>query len=119
MESVQYSQRGLRAASARDQRRQGEDPEPPECCELNKSNNRQCPASVINNLKLLQVIQEIFDLEKSIDFIKKLVIDKEGYLRVAQTRLETRTRRPGVESKRDQAMQRFVSGWGCYHSLGR
>ena len=52
------------------------------------------------------MLQEIFDLEKSIDFIKKLVIDKEGYLRLAQSRLETRTRRPGVESKRDQAMQR-------------
>ncbi len=52
-------------------------------------------------------MQEIFDLEKSIEFIKKLIIDKEGYLRLAQSRLETRTRRPGVELTRDQAMQRL------------
>ena len=52
-------------------------------------------------------MQEIFDLEKSIEFIKKLIIDKEAYLRLAQSRLETRTRRPGVELTRDQAMQRL------------
>jgi tektin-3 len=53
------------------------------------------------------VLQEIFDLEKSIEFIKKLIIDKEAYLRLAHSRLETRTRRPGVELTRDQAMQRL------------
>ena len=53
-----------------------------------------------------KVIQEIFDLEKSIEFIKKAILDKESYLRLAQSRLETRTRRPGVELTRDQAMHR-------------
>jgi hypothetical protein len=56
------------------------------------------------NLK--KVIQEIFDLEKNIDFIKKAILDKEGYLRLAQSRLNTRTSRPGVELSRDQAMHR-------------
>jgi tektin-3 len=53
-------------------------------------------------------LQEIFDLEKSIEFIKKTILDKEAYLRLAQTRLETRTRRPGVELTRDQAMHRLI-----------
>lgn len=66
---------------------------------------------------LSAVLQEIFDLEKSIDFIKKLVIDKEGYLRLAQSRLETRTRRPGVEGKRDQAMQRLVQEVEDLHTM--
>jgi tektin-3 len=57
---------------------------------------------------LSAVIQEIFDLEKSIEFIKKAVLDKESYLRLAQSRLETRTRRPGVELTRDQAMHRLI-----------
>ena len=56
-----------------------------------------------------KVLQEIFDLEKSIEFIKKSILDKEAYLKLAQTRLETRTRRPGIELTRDQAMHRFES----------
>ena len=54
-----------------------------------------------------QVIQEIFDLEKNIEFLKKCILDKEAYLKLAQTRLETRTRRPGIELTRDQAMHRY------------
>lgn len=57
---------------------------------------------------LSAVLQEIFDLEKSIEFIKKSILDKEAYLKLAQTRLETRTRRPGIELTRDQAMHRLV-----------
>jgi tektin-3 len=34
--------------------------------------------------------------------------DKEAFLQVAQTRLETRTRRPNVEACRDSAMHRFI-----------
>ena len=56
--------------------------------------------------KNFKVIQEIFELERSIDFIKKAILDKEAYLKLAQTRLETRTRRPGIELARDQAMHR-------------
>jgi len=63
------------------------------------------------------VIQEIFDLEKNIDFIKKAILDKEGYLRLAQSRLNTRTSRPGVELSRDQAMHRLVQEVEDLHSM--
>jgi tektin-3 len=53
-------------------------------------------------------MQEIFDLEKGVEFIKKAILDKEAYLRLAQSRLETRTRRPGIELTRDQAMHRYA-----------
>lgn len=66
---------------------------------------------------LSAVLQEIFDLEKSIEFIKKLIIDKEGYLRLAQSRLETRTRRPGIELTRDQAMQRLIQEVEDLHAM--
>ncbi len=39
--------------------------------------------------------------------MKKTIADKEAFLQVAQTRLETRTRRPNVEACRDPAMHRF------------
>ena len=53
-----------------------------------------------------QVLQEIFDVEQNIEFLKKTIADKEAFLQVAQTRLETRTRRPNVEACRDPAMHR-------------
>jgi len=40
--------------------------------------------------------------------LKKTIADKEAFLQVAQTRLETRTRRPNVEACRDPAMQRLI-----------
>ena len=55
---------------------------------------------------IFKVLQELFDLEKSIAFLKKAIADKESYLKLAQTRLETRTRRPGIELTRDQAMHK-------------
>jgi len=66
---------------------------------------------------LSAVLQEIFDLEKSNEFIKKAILDKEAYLRLAQTRLETRTRRPGVELTRDQAMHRLVQEIEDLHAM--
>ncbi len=54
----------------------------------------------------LQILQEIFDVEQNIEFLKKTIADKEAFLQVAQTRLETRTRRPNVEACRDSAMFR-------------
>ena len=56
---------------------------------------------------LEKVLQEIFDVEQNIEFLKKTIADKEAFLQVAQTRLETRTRRPNVEACRDPAMHRF------------
>ena len=47
-------------------------------------------------------------MEQNVAFLKKSIADKEAFLQVAQTRLETRTRRPNVEACRDSAMQKFV-----------
>lgn len=57
-------------------------------------------------MKFFQILQEIFDVEQNIEFLKKTIADKEAFLQVAQTRLETRIRRPNVEACRDPAMHR-------------
>ncbi|CAF3541731.1 unnamed protein product, partial [Rotaria sp. Silwood2] len=57
---------------------------------------------------LEKILQEIFDVEQNIEFLKKTIADKEAFLQVAQTRLETRTRRPNVEACRDPAMHRLI-----------
>ncbi|CAF0938084.1 unnamed protein product [Rotaria sp. Silwood1] len=57
---------------------------------------------------LEKILQEIFDVEQNIEFLKKTIADKEVFLQVAQTRLETRTRRPNVEACRDPAMHRLT-----------
>ncbi|CAF0919538.1 unnamed protein product [Adineta steineri] len=57
---------------------------------------------------LEKILQEIFDVEQNIEFVKKTIADKEQFLQVAQTRLETRTRRPNVEACRDPAMHRLI-----------
>ncbi|CAF0721173.1 unnamed protein product [Adineta ricciae] len=57
---------------------------------------------------LEKILQEIFDVEQNIEFLKKTIADKEAFLQVAQTRLETRTRRPNVEACRDPAMNRLI-----------
>ena len=53
-----------------------------------------------------QVLQEIFDMEKNIELLKKCIQDKEAPMQVAQTRLATRTRRPNVEGCRDPVQHR-------------
>lgn len=57
---------------------------------------------------LSKVLQEVFDMEKNIELIKKCVQDKEAPMQVAQTRLATRTRRPNVEGCRDPVQHRLV-----------
>jgi hypothetical protein len=47
-------------------------------------------------------------MEQNIEFLKKTIADKEAFLQVAQTRLETRIRRPNVEACRDPAMHRLT-----------
>lgn len=48
-------------------------------------------------LHLHQVQQEIFDMEKHIALLRKAIDDKSNPLKVAQTRLEARSHRPGLE----------------------
>lgn len=55
---------------------------------------------------LLQTLQEIFQIEMSIESIRKAIRDKVPPLKVAQTRLDERTRRPNVELCRDSTQLR-------------
>ncbi|CAH1794446.1 unnamed protein product [Owenia fusiformis] len=61
---------------------------------------------------LSKTLQEIFDMEKNIELLKKSIQDKEAPMQVAQTRLDTRTHRPNVESCRDPVQHRLVSEVG-------
>ncbi|NWX22339.1 TEKT3 protein, partial [Aegotheles bennettii] len=58
---------------------------------------------------LAQTLQEIFQVEMNIEAIRKAIRDKEPVLKVAQTRLDERTRRPNVELCRDTAQLRLVN----------
>ncbi|XP_071386331.1 tektin-3 [Centroberyx affinis] len=58
---------------------------------------------------LAKTLQEIFQTEMLIESLKKALRDKECPLKVAQTRLEERTRRPNVELCRDNPYHRLVS----------
>ena len=49
------------------------------------------------------MLQEIVDLEKYCELLKKCIKEKEGPLKVAHTRLVTRVSRPGVEACKDSA----------------
>ncbi|XP_067654722.1 tektin-3-like isoform X3 [Haliotis asinina] len=61
---------------------------------------------------LQRTMQEIFDMEKNIELLRKAIQDKELPMKVAQTRLDERTRRIHVELCNDPVMkslQREVS----------
>lgn len=56
-------------------------------------------------------------MEKNIELLKKAIQDKQAPMQVAQTRLDTRTRRPNVELCRDPVQHRymwfhFLINWG-------
>ncbi|XP_044309871.1 tektin-3 [Varanus komodoensis] len=58
---------------------------------------------------LAKTLQEIFETEMTIEAIRKAIRDKGPSLKVAQTRLDERTRRPNVELCRDSAQLRLVN----------
>ncbi|KAM9463285.1 tektin-3 [Clarias gariepinus] len=58
---------------------------------------------------LAKTLQEIYQTEMLIDTLRKAIRDKENPLKLAQTRLEERTRRPNVELCRDNPHHRLVS----------
>ncbi|GAB1604938.1 tektin-3-like [Argonauta hians] len=67
---------------------------------------------------LSKVLQELFDMNKNIEFLKKSIQDKQNPLKVAQTRLNTRLRRPDIEACRDHAQVRLLEEVGeIYDSL--
>jgi len=53
-----------------------------------------------------QVLQEIVDLEKYCELLKKCVKEKEAPLKVVHTRLVTRVSRPGIEACKDSVQYR-------------
>ncbi|CAK6437633.1 unnamed protein product [Pipistrellus nathusii] len=58
---------------------------------------------------LAKTLQEIFLTEMTIASIRKAIKDKSAFLKVAQTRLDERTRRPNIELCRDMAQLRLVN----------
>lgn len=62
---------------------------------------------------LIQTLQEIFQTEMLIESLKKALRDKDCPLKVAQTRLEERTRRPNVELCRDNPHHRYLCNY-CF-----
>ena len=47
-------------------------------------------------------------MENNIELLRKSIKDKEAPMQVAQTRLDSRTRRPNVELCRDQPQHRYI-----------
>lgn len=56
--------------------------------------------------KILQVQQEIFDVEKNLELMRKAIADKSYATKVAHTRMEARMHRPDMELCRDYAYAR-------------
>uniref|UniRef100_A0A1I8NN07 Tektin n=2 Tax=Stomoxys calcitrans TaxID=35570 RepID=A0A1I8NN07_STOCA len=59
-------------------------------------------------LHLHKTQQELFDLEKHIFLLQKAIQDKSNPLKVAQTRMEARSHRTGVELCKDYAQMRLT-----------
>ncbi|CAH1367699.1 hypothetical protein MTP99_008975 [Tenebrio molitor] len=59
-------------------------------------------------MHLHKIQQEIFDIEKNIELLKKAIMDKSNPMKVAHTRLEARIHRKNVELCRDIAQERLV-----------
>uniref|UniRef100_A0A670KAL1 Tektin n=1 Tax=Podarcis muralis TaxID=64176 RepID=A0A670KAL1_PODMU len=58
---------------------------------------------------LAKTLQEIFETEMTIEALRKAIKDKGCSLKVAQTRLDERLRRPNIELCRDSAQLRLVN----------
>ncbi|XP_064634138.1 tektin-3-like isoform X1 [Lineus longissimus] len=54
---------------------------------------------------LQRTMQEIFEMQKNIDLLRKAIADKEAPMKVAQTRLDERCRRLNVERCNDPVMK--------------
>ncbi|KAL8625268.1 hypothetical protein ACOMHN_030026 [Nucella lapillus] len=61
---------------------------------------------------LAKVLQEIFDMEKNIELLKRCIQDKQAPMMVAHTRLDIRLRRPNIELCRDAVQHRLVEEVG-------
>ncbi|XP_067002251.1 tektin-3 isoform X2 [Anabrus simplex] len=59
-------------------------------------------------MHLHKIQQEIFDMEKNMELLRKAIMDKSNPMKVAHTRLEARTHRRDIELCRDEAQSRLV-----------
>lgn len=64
---------------------------------LNKRTGEMLEAKNNIQLHLHKTQQEIFDIEQNINLLRKAIEDKANPLKVAQTRLEARGHRAGIE----------------------
>ena len=64
---------------------------------LNKRASEVCEAKTKVQMHLHKIQQEIFGIEKHIELLRKAIQDKSNPLKVAQTRLEARSHREGLE----------------------
>ncbi|OCT60783.1 hypothetical protein XELAEV_18046805mg [Xenopus laevis] len=77
---------------------------------VNFTNRISETADAKNKLQnhLAKTLQEIFQTEMTIEALKKAIKDKSAPMKVAQTRLDERTRRPNVELCRDTVQIRLM-----------
>lgn len=68
---------------------------------------RQCVA--VPSVGFVKVMDEAALQEKNIAALKKAIADKEGPVKVAQTRLEARNHRPNVELCYDTVQYKLIS----------
>jgi len=59
-------------------------------------------------MHLHKVQQEVFDIEKNIELIRKAIQDKSNPMKVAHTRLEARAHRRDIELCKDEAQSRLI-----------
>lgn len=71
-----------------------------------RAGGKHAQLGIGHSLLSLQTLQEIFQTEMTIESIRKAIKDKSAFLKVAQTRLDERTRRPNIELCRDMAQLR-------------
>ncbi|XP_076301395.1 tektin-3 isoform X2 [Lasioglossum baleicum] len=59
-------------------------------------------------IHLYKIQQEVFEIEKNLQLMQKAIADKSSALKVAHTRLESRTHRPETELCKDYAQLRMI-----------
>lgn len=77
---------------------------------LNKRTGEMSEAKNNIQLHLHKTQQEIFDIERNIDLLRKAIQDKANPLMVAQTRLEARGHRAGIEQCKYEMISLFYFG---------
>lgn len=74
--------------------------------------SKYCSCVLPVSFSFLQVLAQIKEIEENISRLQKAIGDKEQPMKLAQTRLDTRTERPNVELCRDPVQYRLISEVG-------